>query len=194
MDEPPTLPPLPSHPAFIYHREWKFRLSSVALLSLAEAYGTTVPEMKGMKINATHFLKVASAAQRAVRDEGVETKQEAKVPAGKKAMLEAQADALDKLELERKLALQPLEEQYASLKEQLAEEYVKTSSDDVKLRDIRALMQDATGQLDAMKQKYKKLEAQMMAKHNGQQLELKASMPGPREKRQKSELREPAQA
>ena len=55
-------------------------------------------------------------------------------------------------------------------------------------------MQDATGQLDAMKQKYKKLEAQMMAKHNGQQLELKASMPGPREKRQKSELREPAQA
>jgi hypothetical protein len=90
---------LPRHPYFVYHKMWRFRLSSIALQNLAEAYTMTVDALRHKKVNATHFLKMAGAARRACI-----AKSKAKVPAvstNEKARMELQADELSKLDKER---------------------------------------------------------------------------------------------
>ena len=48
---------------FSFHRKWQFKLSGVALLTLAEAYNTTVDKIISKSLNATHFLKMAAKAK-----------------------------------------------------------------------------------------------------------------------------------
>ena len=50
-------------PVFSYHRKWQFKLSGVALLTLAEAYNTTLDKIISKSLNATHFLKMAAKAK-----------------------------------------------------------------------------------------------------------------------------------
>ena len=101
---------LPTDPIFSFHSKWRFRLSSIALSSLADAYGKTVTQMRGQSINATHFLKMAAAAKKALRAEEKTKAAEKKVPKAVQARKDWQDESLQKLHNERDIVLQPLQE------------------------------------------------------------------------------------
>ena len=100
---------LPTDPIFSFHSKWRFRLSSIALSSLADAYGKTVTQMRGQSINATHFLKMAAAKKKALRAEEKTKAAEKKVPKAVQARKDWQDESLQKLHNERDIVLQPLQ-------------------------------------------------------------------------------------
>jgi hypothetical protein len=179
---------MPTHPYFIYHQAWRFRLSSIALQSLAEAYKMTVSQLLHKSVNATHFLKVTGAANRALIADGKEARTHfLKVPAGEKARQVLQTEARRQLEMERDLVLKPLNSQFATLQADTTSELLADGLGSLALIDMQHRLQALAGQINGTKQQYKKLEAELKAKHMAQDAEVKAAG----QKRQKTVSRRP---
>jgi hypothetical protein len=59
----PSLEISPVHPIFMYHMQWKLRVSGVALQTLAEEYEMPVKTLLTKDLNSTHFIKMAAKAK-----------------------------------------------------------------------------------------------------------------------------------
>eukprot|EP00966_Prymnesium_polylepis_P075465 1750375-Prymnesium_polylepis.1 len=85
-------------------------------------------------------------------------------------MAAAQELQLRQLAAERDIALKPLQDDFKRVEVELSAAFLANPSS-VELADIRTRLQAAAAAKDDMSQKYKKLEAEMKAKHAAQESE-----------------------
>ena len=186
---------LPTNPIFDYHKAWRFRLSSIALHTLAEAYGMTVVALRHKKLCATHFLKMAAAAKQAVKKEHNEKEKALKrMPADEAARKALHAEELSRLMSEREILLKPHEEQLNQLKEKMSAELLVRGLSSLNLIDLQQRAVNVNQEINKIKDRYAQLEAQMRAKHMAQDAEHTAAKQDARTKRQKTAQREAAPA